>query len=174
MGNNKTNEVLNAKVLMESVRKLSEQHGWATSLENRLIYLAAEWHELKEEVKKWEGHRYRTDREPVLFEVFDVLWNLFDLADMLEFEPKVPDRCKYFGNEVVGMMCREADAAVGRVFFCASKVVGKEMTAQRRADMVIAVQDAIRAVVEVAGLPNADINEAFARKIELLGARNKQ
>jgi NTP pyrophosphatase (non-canonical NTP hydrolase) len=71
--------------LQEQARQLKDAQGFHVSLEQRLVYLMAEVGELAVEVLKLSGVK-ETDsaqvRERLGMEIYDVVWNLFDLADL--------------------------------------------------------------------------------------------
>ena len=76
---------LTVRDLQEQARRLKDAHGFHVSLEQRLAYLMAEVGELAEEVLKLSGVKDADSaqvRERLGMEIYDVVWNLFDLADL--------------------------------------------------------------------------------------------
>lgn len=79
--------------LQRQIRQLREDKGFDITLEQRLAYLASEVGEVAKEVLKLSrdgnrdvGKMNAAETETVLdnlgMEIYDVLWNLLDLADM--------------------------------------------------------------------------------------------
>jgi NTP pyrophosphatase (non-canonical NTP hydrolase) len=76
---------LTVRDLQEQARRLKDAQGFHVSLEQRLAYCMAEVGELAEEVLKLSGVKEADGsqaRERLGMEIYDVVWNLFDLADL--------------------------------------------------------------------------------------------
>jgi NTP pyrophosphatase (non-canonical NTP hydrolase) len=76
---------LTVRDLQEQARQLKDAQGFHVSLEQRLVYLIVEVGELAEEVLKLSGVKEADSaqvRERLGMEIYDVVWNLFDLADL--------------------------------------------------------------------------------------------
>ncbi|MBA2441112.1 MAG: hypothetical protein H0V53_01715 [Rubrobacter sp.] len=70
----------------DQVQRLREVQGFHLTLEQRLAYLVTEVGEVAEETLKLSGARGEIDRadtrERLGMEIYDTVWNLFDLADI--------------------------------------------------------------------------------------------
>jgi NTP pyrophosphatase (non-canonical NTP hydrolase) len=74
--------------LQEHVKELSDAQGWAPrSAETRMIYLVTEVGELAKEVLNLGGAQGQDEvvlaKERLGLEMYDVIWNLFDLANIV-------------------------------------------------------------------------------------------
>jgi NTP pyrophosphatase (non-canonical NTP hydrolase) len=76
---------LTVRDLQEQARQLKDAQGFHVSLEQRLSYSMVEVGELAEEVLKLSGVKGDEGdqaKETLGLEIYDVVWNLFDLADL--------------------------------------------------------------------------------------------
>jgi NTP pyrophosphatase (non-canonical NTP hydrolase) len=76
---------LTVRDLQEQARQLKDAQGFHVSLEQRLTYCMVEVGELAEEVLKLSGGKEADGaqtKETLGMEIYDVVWNLFDLADL--------------------------------------------------------------------------------------------
>jgi len=75
---------LTVRDLQEQARQLKDAQGFHVSLEQRLSYSMVEVGELAEEVLKLSGVKGDEGdqaKETLGLKIYDVVWNLFDLAD---------------------------------------------------------------------------------------------
>jgi NTP pyrophosphatase (non-canonical NTP hydrolase) len=74
--------------LQEHVKELSDAQGWGPrSAETRMLYLVTEVGELAKEVLDLAGAHSQDEvavaKERLGLEMYDVVWNLFDLANIV-------------------------------------------------------------------------------------------
>ena len=76
------------KDIQDQVKQLREEQGWQdTSLEHRIVFLVSEVGELAKDVIRLAGTRGDENIEPVKenigLEIYDIVWNLSDLANLI-------------------------------------------------------------------------------------------
>lgn len=74
--------------IQNTARSLSKKHGWNNNPQQRFIRLIGEIGELADEVVAYhESGRENADKKKsVAFEIYDVVWNLCDLANQLDID----------------------------------------------------------------------------------------
>jgi NTP pyrophosphatase (non-canonical NTP hydrolase) len=78
---------MNAAEFQEYVRKFSELKGFDTStIEQRMLYLMTEVGELAKEVLSVSFHPDAERKANLGYEMYDVVWNIFDLANKLDID----------------------------------------------------------------------------------------
>ncbi|UQZ32674.1 pyrophosphatase [Paenibacillus sp. PK3_47] len=75
---------MNTSEFQQYVREFSELKGFDTStIEQRMLYLMTEVGELSKEVLSVSFHPDAEKKENLGYEMYDVVWNIFDLANKL-------------------------------------------------------------------------------------------
>lgn len=75
---------MNTAQFQEYVREYSKEKGFETSsIEQRMLYLMTEVGELSKEVLEVSFDPVGEKKENLGFEMYDVVWNIFDLANKL-------------------------------------------------------------------------------------------
>lgn len=78
---------MNASEFQQYVRKFSEVKGFDTStIEQRMLYLMTEVGELAKEVLSVSFHPDEERKANLGYEMYDVVWNIFDLANKLDID----------------------------------------------------------------------------------------
>ncbi|QAY68317.1 MazG nucleotide pyrophosphohydrolase domain-containing protein [Paenibacillus protaetiae] len=78
---------MNAMEFQSYVKQFSEDKGFDTStIEQRMLYLMTEVGELAKEVLSVSFHPDREKSENLGYEMYDVVWNIFDLANKLDID----------------------------------------------------------------------------------------
>ncbi|RUS48376.1 MazG nucleotide pyrophosphohydrolase domain-containing protein [Cohnella sp. AR92] len=78
---------MNAAEFQRYVREFSKEKGFDTStIEQRVLYLMTEVGELAKEVLTVSFHPDREKRDNLGYEMYDVVWNIFDLANKLDID----------------------------------------------------------------------------------------
>ncbi len=78
--------VVTIKDIQDAVRELHEQHDWPVrTAESRALWLSIEVGELLREVQQygWDPDRADETRVRASHEMYDVMWNLVDLATIM-------------------------------------------------------------------------------------------
>ncbi|MCM3040230.1 pyrophosphatase [Paenibacillus motobuensis] len=75
---------MNTEQFQQYVREYSKEKGFETSsIEQRMLYLMTEVGELSKEVLEVSFDPEAEKKENLGFEMYDVVWNIFDLANKL-------------------------------------------------------------------------------------------
>ncbi|GAA0402489.1 MazG nucleotide pyrophosphohydrolase domain-containing protein [Paenibacillus motobuensis] len=75
---------MNTAQFQQYVREYSKEKGFETSgIEQRMLYLMTEVGELSKEVLEVSFDPAAEKKENLGFEMYDVVWNIFDLANKL-------------------------------------------------------------------------------------------
>ncbi|AZN38281.1 MazG nucleotide pyrophosphohydrolase domain-containing protein [Paenibacillus albus] len=78
---------MNISELQQYVRDFSEAKGFDKStIEQRMLYLMTELGELSKEVLSVSFHPDREQSENLGHEMFDIVWNVMDLANKLDID----------------------------------------------------------------------------------------
>lgn len=78
---------MNASEFQQYVRAFSEVKGFDTStIEQRMLYLMTEVGELAKEVLSVSFHPDAERKANLGYEMYDVVWNIFDLANKLDID----------------------------------------------------------------------------------------
>ncbi|GGG19217.1 MazG nucleotide pyrophosphohydrolase domain-containing protein [Paenibacillus aceti] len=78
---------MNTAQFQQYVRDYSKEKGFDTSsIEQRMLYLMTEVGELSKEVLAVSFDPAATKKENLGFEMYDVVWNIFDLANKLDID----------------------------------------------------------------------------------------
>ncbi|MNC17168.1 MazG nucleotide pyrophosphohydrolase domain protein [compost metagenome] len=78
---------MNASEFQQYVREFSEVKGFDTStIEQRMLYLMTEVGELAKEVLSVSFHPDAERKANLGHEMYDVVWNIFDLANKLDID----------------------------------------------------------------------------------------
>ncbi len=78
---------MNASEFQRYVRAFSEEKGFDTStIEQRMLYLMTEVGELAKEVLSVSFHPDAERKANLGYEMYDVVWNIFDLANKLDID----------------------------------------------------------------------------------------
>ncbi|MEK8215214.1 MULTISPECIES: MazG nucleotide pyrophosphohydrolase domain-containing protein [unclassified Paenibacillus] len=76
---------MNTAEFQQYVREFSEMKGFDRStIEQRMLYLMTEVGELSQEVLSVSFHPDAEKKENLGYEMYDVVWNIFDLANKLD------------------------------------------------------------------------------------------
>ncbi|AIQ19747.1 MazG-like family protein [Paenibacillus sp. FSL L8-0470] len=76
---------MNTAEFQQYVREFSEVKGFDRStIEQRMLYLMTEVGELSQEVLSVSFHPDAEKKENLGYEMYDVVWNIFDLANKLD------------------------------------------------------------------------------------------
>ncbi|MEK4059775.1 MULTISPECIES: MazG-like family protein [Paenibacillus] len=76
---------MNTAEFQQYVREFSEVKGFDRStIEQRMLYLMTEVGELSKEVLSVSFHPDAEKKENLGYEMYDVVWNIFDLANKLD------------------------------------------------------------------------------------------
>ncbi|THF73858.1 MazG nucleotide pyrophosphohydrolase domain-containing protein [Cohnella fermenti] len=91
---------MNPAEFQQYVKQFSEDKGFDTStIEQRMLYLMTEVGELAKEVLTVSFHPDEKRRENLGYEMYDVVWNIFDLANKLDIDLEKAFREKLAINE---------------------------------------------------------------------------
>lgn len=78
---------MNTSEFQQYVREFSAVKGFDTStIEQRMMYLMTEVGELSKEVLSVSFHPDAAKKENLGYEMYDVVWNIFDLANKLDID----------------------------------------------------------------------------------------
>lgn len=78
---------MNTAQFQQYVRDYSKEKGFDTSsIEQRMLYLMTEVGELSKEVLAVSFDHAAKKKENLGFEMYDVVWNIFDLANKLDID----------------------------------------------------------------------------------------
>lgn len=78
---------MNTSEFQQYVREFSEIKGFDRStIEQRMLYLMTEVGELSKEVLSVSFHPDAEKKENLGYEMYDVVWNIFDLANKLNID----------------------------------------------------------------------------------------
>lgn len=78
---------MNTSEFQQYVREFSRIKGFDTStIEQRMLYLMTEVGELSKEVLSVSFHPDEEKKENLGYEMYDVVWNIFDLANKLNID----------------------------------------------------------------------------------------
>lgn len=91
---------MNTSEFQQYVKSFSESKGFDTStIEQRMLYLMTEVGELSKEVLSISFNPDAERKENLGFEMYDVVWNIFDLANKLDIDLEQAFRRKLEINE---------------------------------------------------------------------------
>lgn len=91
---------MNTSEFQQYVKRFSESKGFDTSsIEQRMLYLMTEVGELSKEVLSVSFNPDAERKENLGFEMYDVVWNIFDLANKLDIDLEQAFRRKLEINE---------------------------------------------------------------------------